>query len=126
MKRLLLAFAIVGFLVLVGGSAVRAQDLIHYFDRKKQTNEVGKGVISDETPAEVTFKPTGAAPAGQDPLDRYHGDRISLYHQRQVRELRVEAAHQRPAAGAAGEESRRPQDEAGNRPGGLPRRWRRW
>ncbi len=62
MKRLRLAVAILGPFFLLGGSAVRAQDLIHYFDRKKQTNEVGKGVISDETPAEVTFKPTGAAP----------------------------------------------------------------
>jgi len=60
MNRLLLAIIFVASVLFVLGPSAQAQDAIHYFDRKKQTNEVGKGTLTEETPAEVTFKPTGA------------------------------------------------------------------
>ena len=54
MKRLPITVSLVCSFILVCGSSARAQDMIHYFDRKKQANEVGKGTITEESPAEVT------------------------------------------------------------------------
>jgi hypothetical protein len=60
MKRLLTAIALLGFVALYVAPAARGQDAIHYFDRKTKKDEIAKGTISAETPAEVTYKPTGA------------------------------------------------------------------
>ncbi|HKI37645.1 MAG TPA: hypothetical protein VKA46_37670 [Gemmataceae bacterium] len=63
MKQLLIAVALLGPLVLSAGPAARAQDQIHHFDRKTQTNLVTKGTITEETPAKVTYRKAGGKPA---------------------------------------------------------------
>ncbi len=60
MKRLLTAVALLGSFALVGGPAARGQDVIRYFDRKTQKNVEARGLITEESPAAVTYRPTGA------------------------------------------------------------------
>ncbi len=61
MKRLLIAVALFGSLALLSGPAARAQDKIRYFDRssKTQKNVEKTGTVTEETPANVTFKAVG-------------------------------------------------------------------
>jgi hypothetical protein len=63
MKRLLIAVALLGSFAALYVPAARAQDVIHYFDRKTQKNETAKGLVTEESPATVTFKPTGGGKA---------------------------------------------------------------
>src|SRR5262245_60676480 len=63
MKRLLLAAVLLGSFALTWGPAARGQDAIHYFDRKTKKDEVARGTITEETPAEVSYKPAGGGPA---------------------------------------------------------------
>jgi hypothetical protein len=58
MKRLLTAAALLAATALAG-TAARGQDQVHYFDRKTQKNEVAKGIITQESPATITLRPTG-------------------------------------------------------------------
>jgi hypothetical protein len=59
MKCSLIIATLCGAFALPCGPAARAQDQVHYFDRKTQENKVGKGTIIEESPAGVTFKPSG-------------------------------------------------------------------
>jgi hypothetical protein len=63
MKRLLLTAALLGSAVLVAAPAVRGQDAIHYFDRKTKKVEIARGTITEETPAEVAYRPAGGGKA---------------------------------------------------------------
>ena len=45
--------------MLLAASAARAQDEIRYYDRAKKTEVAVKGTISDETPAQITYKTSG-------------------------------------------------------------------
>jgi hypothetical protein len=61
MKRLRMAFALLGFLVLLAGSAAQAQDQVHYLDANRKP-EIAKGTITEESPAGVTIKPSTGKP----------------------------------------------------------------
>src|SRR5438876_789783 len=63
MKRLLIAAALLVAPALLPGPAARAQDQVHYFDRKTQQNKTDKGTVVKETPASVTLNPGGGKPA---------------------------------------------------------------
>lgn len=67
MKRLLTAVALLGSFALLAAPAARAQDVIHYFNRKTQKNEEAKGTITEESPAKVTYKPVGAVKSAEIP-----------------------------------------------------------
>ncbi len=58
MRRLVVALAVCCPLVGSGGSVARAQDAIHYFDRKTKKEETLRGTITGETPAEVVCRPS--------------------------------------------------------------------
>jgi hypothetical protein len=59
MKRLLTAVAVFGCVALFSAPVARGQDKIHYFDRQTKKDEVASGAITEETPAEVTYRPAG-------------------------------------------------------------------
>src|SRR5437899_7296792 len=48
-------FLTVAGMVLIG-SSLRAQDEIRYYDRAKKTEVAVKGTLSEETPAQITYK----------------------------------------------------------------------
>jgi hypothetical protein len=60
MKRLLIAAALFGSFALPIGPAARGDDVIRYFNRKTQKNEEVRGTVTEETPAKVTYKPSGS------------------------------------------------------------------
>jgi hypothetical protein len=62
MKRLLIGFTVCTSFLVFGASAL-GQDAIHYFDRQTKKNEILKGTITSETPAEVTCKPSAGGKA---------------------------------------------------------------
>src|SRR5437773_10301674 len=106
MKRLLACLTLLASLTLLGGPAARGQDAIHYFDRKTKKDEIAKGTITEDTPAEVTYKPSGGGKAASTRASdvnqieykyRYNDNFARLQWTRPTNALRRERAATTPA-----------------------------